>query len=106
MKKVTIFLLASAMVLLLATFSCKKKEAAPPCDGKGSITFTNKLDSAVSINIVQIHYTFTLLKNYSERVSLSGDQPYEIKITGQGYYLNDTLYVATCDDQLMVVEPD
>jgi len=106
MKKVVYLSLSAFVVMLLILGSCKKKEAEPPCDGKGSITFTNKLDSAISINIIQIHYTFTLETNYSERVSLAGDSPYEIKITGADYYLNDTLMVATCDDLLMVVEPD
>jgi len=107
MKKIALlfFLLVFSISGLIFLPDCKKNTTPLPCDGKGYINFTNKLDSAVSINIVQLHNTFTLQKDYSQRVEVSGDNPYEIKITGNDYYLSDTIVVANCDNQLFVIVP-
>jgi len=91
------------LMAIIAIFSCTKKTQEDPCGGKGILWLENKMDSAVSVTVVQIHNTVTVEKDYTQRFELAGNQPYQIKITGPKYYLDTTLMILTCDNNLFVI---
>lgn len=100
MKKIHLLLLIFAATLVVFTACTKKTEE--PCNGKGTLYLENKLDSAATIMIVQTHHTFTLEKDYMQIFDLTGNQPYEIKVTGPKYYLDTTLMILPCDNKLLI----
>jgi len=82
--------------------SCSTKKSEEPCNGKGTLYLENKLDSTVSIIIVQTHNTFSLEKDYMQIFDLTGNQPYEVKVTGPQYYLDTTIMILPCDNKLLI----
>ena len=102
MKK-SIIPVALLLMAIIAIFSCSKKTQDDPCGSKGILWLENKMDSAISITVVQIHNTVTVEKDYTQKFSLAGNQPYQIKITGPKYYLDTTVMMLNCDNKLMVI---
>ncbi len=98
------------LLILLATFigfaACNKKQTEEPCNGKGALYLENKLDSAISIMIIQTHKTMSLEKDYMEIFDLPGNQPYEIKVTGKDYYLDTTIMILPCDNKLLIFKQE
>jgi hypothetical protein len=101
MKKVHVLSFLAAIVIIFAACTKKTEE---PCNGKGTLYLENKLDSAVAILIVQTHNTFTLEKDYMQIFDLTGNQPYEIKVTGPQYYLDTTIMILPCDNKLVIFQ--
>jgi len=100
MQKINI--LSILLAILVGFASCSTKKTEEPCNGKGVLYLENKLDSTVNINIVQTHNTFPLEKDYMQIFDLTGNQPYEIKVTGPQYYLDTTLMILPCDNILLI----
>lgn len=103
MKKTIIPVTFLLMAIFIAIASCSKQNPEDPCGGKGILWLENKMDSAVSVTVVQIHSTVTVDKDYTQRFDLAGNQPYQIKITGPKYYLDTTLMIQNCDNNLFVI---
>ena len=104
MKKLVIAL----SILLVASFSilsgCVKKTSEDPCGGKGIINVENKLDSAISVKVVQTHNTMSVEKDYTLPFTLVGNQPYTLTIDGPQYHKDTTMMVLFCDNKLFVVK--
>jgi hypothetical protein len=104
MKKNTFFL----ALFLLGTFSlilsCAKKTEQVPCDGYGILNIENKLDSAVTINIVEARTTVTLLKDYTMPFSLTGNNPYTVKVYGSTPIDDTTFMILPCDNKLYIIK--
>jgi hypothetical protein len=101
MKKIHLLLVLATILIIIAACTKKTEE---PCNGKGTLYLENKLDSAANILIVQTHNTFTLEKDYMQIFDLTGNQPYEIKVTGPGYYFDTTLMILPCDNILVIFQ--
>jgi hypothetical protein len=90
------------MAILIGFAACNKKKTEEPCNGLGTLYLENKLDSAVSVMIIQTHRTIPLEKDYMQIFDLTGNQPYEIKVTGKDYYLDTTVMILPCDNKLLI----
>ena len=104
MKKLAIAL----FILSVASFSiisgCAKKATENPCSGNGIINVENKLDSAISVRIVQTHNTLTIGKDYTLPFTLPGDQPYTFTIDGPNYHKDTVIMVLYCDNKLFIIQ--
>ena len=80
MKRV-LLLNAVMAVLLVMVFACKDDPTPIPCDGKGQVCITNKMDSTVTINIVQTNLQMSIDKDNMECLSLNGGIAYTFTIT-------------------------
>ena len=96
-----ISILIAASVLIFS--GCAKKTTETPCGGKGIISVENKLDSAISVKIVETHNTMTIAKDYTLPFTLAGDQPYTLTIDGPQYHKDTTLMLLFCDNKLFIV---
>ena len=103
MKKLCIALSILFATSVLIFSGCAKKTTESPCGGKGTISVENKLDSAISVKIVQTHNTMTVEKDYTLPFSLAGDQPYTLTIDGPQYHKDTTVMVLFCDNKLFIV---
>jgi hypothetical protein len=99
--------LAIFTVLFAATFifsACKDTPPADPCEGKGVLSIENKLDSALSVKIMETHNTVTIAKDYTLPFSLTGNQPYTLAIDGPQYHKDTTIMILFCDNKLFIVK--
>jgi len=94
------FVLLSAFMVIL---SCSKTTTSTPCDGKGVLNIENKLDSAMTVNIVEAKLTVTLAKDYTRPFTLTGNNPYTVKIIGSNYQKDTTFMILPCDNKLYIV---
>ncbi len=103
MKKsaIALSLLLFASVLIFS--GCVKKTTEDPCGGKGVLSVENKLDSAISVKVVQTHNTMSVEKDYSLPFLLAGNQPYTLTIDGPRYHKDTTFMILYCDNKLFVV---
>lgn len=94
-------------IIFFSTFlvfsACTKKKTADPCDGIGILNVENKLDSTISVKIVQTHNTKSIEKDFTLPFSLAGNQPYTLTIDGPQYHKDTTLMVLFCDNKLFLV---
>ena len=90
------FTVVLLLVLLLIT-ACKKEETSQPCDGNGIITFNNKTDSTVLVQIVEAHNTFTLQKNFIRIATVKGNQSYTLVVEGRNYDKDTSLSIHNCE---------
>lgn len=105
MKKLA-FAIGFLVVASIALFTgCAKQTPEDPCSGKGTISFENKLDSTMSIRIVQTRDTATVRKDFIRSFTLTANQPYTFKIEGLGFQMDSTLMILPCDNRLMVILP-
>jgi hypothetical protein len=105
MKKYFLIIPAAFFALLILVVGCKSKEASQPCDNMGTLCIENKMDSTITINIVQKRQQVTMKKDYMECFALEGNIAYTISITGAGYSKPDTtLLILPCDNKLIVVK--
>jgi len=104
MKK---YLLAVTLIFLAGVIAfpgCTKKKEEQPCNGKGTLNIENKSDSAISVFIVQSRSTYTIGKDYTLPFILTGDQPYNLKISGKQFEIEDTAFmILNCDNKLYVI---
>jgi hypothetical protein len=91
---VTIFLVISA---------CTKQEEVNPCDGKGVLNVENKLDSTISVKVLETHNTMSIDKDFTLPFSLIGNQPYTLTIDGPQYHKDTTFMILYCDNKLFIV---
>ena len=103
MKKVLIFPIALIALFTAFTFSCKEGDPQEPCNGKGTINVENKLDSTISVKIVQTRTTKEILKDYTVPFELTGNQPYTLSISGPQYSRDTTIMLLSCDNKLLIV---
>jgi hypothetical protein len=104
MKKPALAISILFFVTFLIVSACTSKEAADPCDGKGILNVENKLDSAISVKVVQTHETVTIKKDYTLPFSLAGNQPYTLTIDGPQYHKDTTFMLLFCDNLLSIVK--
>ena len=103
MKKTAIAICIMFFATSLIISSCAKTKTVDPCDGKGVINIENKLDSTISVKVVQTHTTMSINKDYTLPFSLAGNQPYTLTIDGPQYHKDTTLMVLFCDNKLFIV---
>ncbi len=98
----------AGIVILFAIFliisACSKEKAADPCDGFGILNVENKLDSAISVKVVQTRVTKTIDKDYTMPLSLAGNQPYTLTIDGPQYHKDTTIMLLFCDNKILIVK--
>ena len=94
-------------ILLVTVFSvmtaCTAKKTADPCNGIGILNVENKLDSTISVKIMETHNTMSIKKDYTLPFSLAGNQPYTLTIDGPQYHKDTTIMVLFCDNKLIIV---
>lgn len=103
MKNFNIFFSLSFLIVFVF-LGCAKKTEELPCDGKGTISIENKLDSTITINIVTTHNTIYLQKDYIHPFTLTGNVPYTIIVDGPGYHLDTAMMILSCDNKFLVIE--
>ena len=103
MKKLIIALSVLFAASIFIISGCGKKATEDPCSGKGVLSVENKLDSAISVKVVQTHNTMTVEKDYTLPFSLAGNQPYTLTIDGPQYHKDTTFMVLFCDNKLFIV---
>jgi hypothetical protein len=104
MKTSLTFTLATLLLLTVSFLTgCTKSTPEEPCEGKGTLNIENKLDSAISVKIVQTNKTLSVEKDYTLPFSLTGDQPYTFQIEGPQYYKDTTMMILTCDNKILVI---
>jgi hypothetical protein len=84
-------------------YSCSKETTQEPCDGIGIINVENKLDSTISVKIVQTRTTKDIKKDYTQPFQLTGNQPYTLSISGPQYSKDTTIMLLSCDNKLLIV---
>lgn len=104
MKKNVLVFSILALGALSLILSCSKATEQQPCDGKGILNIENKLDSAITVNIVEARTTVTLPKDYTKPFSLTGNNPYTIKIYGPSPIKDTTFMILPCDNKLYIVK--
>jgi len=104
MKKSFLIVPGILVILLAVFFGCKKTTPVEPCDKTGRICITNKLDSVATIQITQMNHVFDLDRDYMECLVVTGDNPYNFKISCNTYYLDTTIMILSCDDLQLVLE--
>lgn len=94
------------LLALIALFSaaCTEKKAVDPCEGKGVLSVENKLDSAISVKILETHNTVTIGKDFTLPFHLDGNQPYTLTIDGPQYHKDTTFMILYCDNKLFIVK--
>lgn len=102
MKILRFFLPATIIAILLITAGCKQEETIP-CNGIGKICLTNKLDSTVVIDVLQLNLQFSILKDHMECLELTGDVAYNFKLTCNEFYKDTTIVVSVCDDKEYII---
>jgi hypothetical protein len=103
MKKIlelSVLLMALFFVLII---SCTKEKTVEPCNGKGTLNVENKLDSLITVKIVETHTTMSIPKDYTLPFILTGNQPYTINIDGPQYHKDTTMMLLSCDNKLLIV---
>jgi invasion protein IalB len=93
-----IFFVASVIIS-----SCTKQQAEDPCSGKGVLNVENKLDSTISVKVVETHETMSIERDYTLPFTLAGNQPYTLTIDGPQYHKDTTFMLLFCDNKLFIV---
>lgn len=87
------------LLILVLICGCKKDDQSLPCDGNGIITFNNKTDSTVRVQILEAHNTFTLKKDYIKDITVKGNISYTISIEGRNINLDTTYGIHSCESR-------
>ncbi len=104
MKKSAFAISIIFLFTVLMMYSCTSKTTADPCNGTGVLNVENKLDSAISVKVMETHNTQTIKKDFTYPFSLTGNQPYTLTIDGPQYHKDTTLMILFCDNQLFIVK--
>jgi len=99
----TYFTICLVVLLTVLYYSCKQSDTSLPCDGNGIITFNNKTDSSIKVQVVEAHNTFTLLKNYIRTVTVKGNQSYNIVLEGSNYNKDTILGIHNCETKNYII---
>jgi hypothetical protein len=103
MKNSLLFFAMVLLVILLTNNSCTEEKDNKPCNGYANISFTNKTDSTVQIEIDEAHSTFQLNENYIKSVMVEGDKTYKINIIGRNISRDTTFPVSVCGNIQVVI---
>jgi hypothetical protein len=109
MKKLPGFLLLF-LISVVFLIGCAKQTEELPCGGKGTLSIVNKISESIldsmSINIVQVHNTIWVKKDYLRSFTLTGNAPYNLIIDDpiSGYHLDTTMMLLNCDNKFLVIE--
>ncbi len=90
--------------LMLAFTACKEKTAPDPCEGQGVLNVENKLDSTISVKVVETHTTLSVKKDFTQPFILEGNQAYTLTIDGPQYHKDTTFMILDCDNKLFIVD--
>jgi len=104
MKRVLLVNAVMAVLLVMVFAGCKDDPTPIPCDGKGQVCITNKMDSTVTINIVQNNLQISIDKDNMKCLSLNGGIAYTFNITMNSFYKDTTILVSNCDYENLVLE--
>ena len=105
MKKYFLVFAAVILAVALLFIGCKSKTTEDPCSNSGKLCIENKMDSTITINIVQKHQQVTMKKDYMECFNLEANIAYTVSISGSGYSKPDTTFlILPCDNKLFVVQ--
>ncbi len=104
MKKPAILLALLLVAFALASTSCKEKKTADPCDGKGVLNVENKLDSTISVKVLETHTTLSVNRDFTQPFVLDGNQAYTLTVDGPQYHKDTTFMVLFCDNKLFIVD--
>lgn len=104
MRKSLLLVPGILVVTIVLFFGCNKKPTVEPCDKTGRICITNKLDSVATIQIVQMNHVFDLDRDFMECLVVTGDNPYNFKISCNTFYLDTTIMILSCDDKQLILE--
>jgi invasion protein IalB len=96
----SVFLLSTFLFLFI---SCTKEQTVEPCNGKGTLNVENKLDSTITVKIVETHTTMDIAKDYTLPFNLVGNQPYTLNIDGPQYHKDTTIMLLSCDNKLLII---
>ena len=102
MKILRLLIPALFLAALFVTAGCKQEDTIP-CNGKGTICFTNKLDSTVVIDCLQLNLQFGVLRDHMECLEVTGDIAYNFKLTCNEFYKDTTIVISTCDDKQYII---
>ena len=91
------------LTAFLVISGCTKTVTVNPCDGMGVLNVENKLDSAISVKVMETHNTVSIDKDYTRPFSLAGNQPYTLTVDGPQYHKDTTFMVLYCDNLLFIV---
>ena len=103
MKKIFVFSSILFATLFVIMLSCSKQTTVEPCDGKGVLNVENKLDSLITVKVVETHTTLGIPKDYTQPFKLTGNQPYTLNIDGPQYHKDTTLMLLSCDNKLLII---
>ena len=104
MKKSVLAISVILFAALLALSACSKKTTADPCAGIGILNISNKLDSTLSVKILETNNITSIKKDFTLPFSLPGNQPYTISIDGPQYHKDTTIMILFCDNKMFVVQ--
>ena len=104
MKKSVFLLPVFLFAALITISSCTDTKTADPCDGYGVLSVENKLDSAVTVKVLETHDTKNIGKDFTMPFTLAGNQPYTLTIDGPQYHKDTTIMVLFCDNKLLIVK--
>lgn len=91
------------IIAILFLPACKSEDTAQPCDGNGMITFNNKTDSTVDVQIMEAHNSFTVKKDYIKVVTVKGNATYSISIQGRNLNKDTTMGIHNCETKTYTI---
>jgi len=103
MKKSTFAISIIFFFTMIVITACTEKKTVDPCDGFGTLNVENKLDSTISVKVMETHDTRSIDKDYTRQFSLPGNQPYTLTIDGPEYHKDTTFMILFCDNQMFIV---
>ncbi|MDP1621454.1 MAG: hypothetical protein Q8M08_03855 [Bacteroidales bacterium] len=98
--------LATTLIFFIALFvisACTEEKKVDPCNGTGVLNVENKLDSTISVKIMETHNTMSIGRDFTLPFTLPGNQPYKLTIDGPQYHKDTTIMVLFCDNKLLIV---
>jgi hypothetical protein len=104
MKRVLLLNAVLATLLVLVFAGCKDDPTPLPCNGTGQVCITNKMDSTVTINILQNNLQLSIDRDNMECLTLTGGVAYTFNITMNSFYKDTTILVSNCDYENLVLE--
>jgi hypothetical protein len=104
MKKTFFFISTILVLFILVLSACSSKSPADPCNNIGTLCIENKMDSTITVNIVQKHEQVPVQKDFMYCFELEANQPYTVSVSGSGYTKPDTtLMILPCDNKTIII---
>ena len=104
MKNSAISISIILFAAMLTIAACTKEKVADPCNGNGVLNIENKLDSTLSIKILETNNITSIDKDFTFPFTLPGNQPYTLSIDGPQYHKDTTVMILFCDNLLFIVK--